>query len=204
MSTDKFHYYDGELYEKLIDPVLKEIRTIVTKQIKVNSKVIDICCGTGALVFDLAKHCKTITGIELSSKMIARAKHRTQIENIKNINFIHGDATNLLNIKNHQFDYAVISMALHEISPKLREKVLLEAKRIAKKIIIADYSTPQPLNFAKLIIHIIELLAGTQHFKCFRNFQKNNGINQLLINCKISICNETTNKFNTIKVVVAQ
>ena len=204
MSIDKPHYYDGKPYEILFDRALREVRDIIVGQIEAGSKVIDIGCGTGSLVFDLAEKCESVTGVELSSKMVNHAQRCQQKNGKRNVSFMHGDATSLPHFENQQFDYLTISMALHEMPPELRLKVLNEAKRIAKKIIIADYVVPQPLSFAGIIIHIVEFLAGIEHFRGFRDFQSNNGINQLLQNCQLSICGESTNQNGTIKVVVAE
>ncbi|MBI2463677.1 methyltransferase domain-containing protein [Candidatus Peregrinibacteria bacterium] len=73
---DKPHYYDGILYEMLIDPFFKEIRDSMSAQIKSGSSVIDIGCGTGSFVFELAEKCKLVVGVEISSKMFERAKSR--------------------------------------------------------------------------------------------------------------------------------
>lgn len=204
MNTDKPHYYDGKFYEVLIDPALIEVRDIIVEQIEAGSTVVDIGCGTGALVFDLSEKCKSITGVELSSKMVEHARRRQQSNGKNNINFVHGDATNLPHFEDQQFDYLTISMALHEMPPETRTKVLNEAKRIAKKIIVADYVVPQPLSFAGIGTRIVEFLAGIEHFRGFRDFQNNNGIDQLLQNCQLSICSEAINKNGTIRIVVAR
>lgn len=199
MVKNKKHYYDGKIYNIFSDNVLKEVRQIILQNIKSKSTVIDIGCGTGELVLSLAKKCKKVVGIDLSLKMIKYAKKNTK----DNIKFFHQDATNLKDVKNKQYDYAVISMALHEMLPQsLRLKVLIETKRIAKKIIIADYATPLPFNFKSLGIYIVEFIAGINHFKGFRNFQKNNGINQIIKNTNLRIDKDFKTKDKTIRVVI--
>lgn len=204
MNTDKPHYYDGKFYEVLIDPALREVRDSIIEQITADSTVIDLACGTGTLVFDLAHKCTAVTGVELSSKMVEHAKRRQQKNGLTNTYFVHGDATNLPNFHNQQFDYATISLALHEMSPALRPQVVHEAKRLAKKIIIADWVVPQPVSIIGIVNRLLEFLAGTEHFRGFNDFQKTNGIDKLLQNCQLTICDDLTNSNGTIRVVVAE
>ncbi|MBI5002316.1 class I SAM-dependent methyltransferase [Candidatus Woesearchaeota archaeon] len=203
MNQDKPHYYDGKPYQFLFDKALKEVREIIIGQIKPNTIVIDLCCGTGALVFDLADRCTSVTGVELSSKMIAHAEKSKRISGKKNIQFFHADASHLNTITDKQYDYATISMALHEMPCEMRLKVLQEAKRISKKIIIADYAVPQPCTLAGGSVYFIEFFAGMEHFRGFRNFQKNKGIHSLLEKCGYKIKVERKNTKGTIQVILA-
>ena len=202
--TDKSHYYDGKLYEIFIDRALRELRNIIVEQIEAGSTAIDIGCGTGSLVFDLAEKCKSVIGVELSSRMVNHARRRRKSKGKDNVEFMHGNAASLPRFQDQQFDYAAISMVIHEMRPDLRMKVLNEAKRIAKKIIIADFAVPQPSGFAGISTYIVELLAGIGHFKGFKDFQRNNGLDRLLENCYLSIYRESVNKNGTIRVVVAR
>lgn len=174
---------------------------MLVDQIDVGSNVIDIGCGTGSLVFDLAEKCKSVTGVELSSKMIAHAQHRLGLSKKQNVIFLRGDGTNLAHFQNQEFDYATISMVIHEIPLELQTKVLSEAKRIAKQVVVADWVTPLPVSFSGIRMRLIEFLAGPKHFKGFRNFQKNNGINQLLKSSQLSVVKESINRNGTIRVV---
>lgn len=133
MKNDKVHYYDGYIYRKLVDSANKQLRLIIAGEIKLLSSIIDIGCGTGALVFELAKYCSVVVGIDASSKMITFAEERKQKEKIKNVYFSHGGIDYLSRQSDKQFDYAVFSMSLHEMNHKERISMLLEAKRISKK-----------------------------------------------------------------------
>ena len=203
MSIDKPHYYDGKPYDILFERALREVREIIVQNVEDYSKVVDIACGTGSLVLDLAQKCSEVTGVELSSKMVEYAKGRPQVKAQTNVDFLHADATNLACFTDQQFDYLTVSMALHEMPPELRHTVLNEAKRIAKKIIIADYATPLPISFAGIRTRIVEFLAGISHFRGFRDFQNNNGIDQLLKESQLYISHEAINRNRTIRVVVA-
>ena len=72
-TLDKKHWYDGWFYAEFVVPWEKEIGEIISNFIENESTVIDIGCGTGAIVFRLAEKCKRVIGIELSLKMIQYA-----------------------------------------------------------------------------------------------------------------------------------
>ncbi len=77
--VDKKHWYDGKFYAKYFDPWEKEIREIIYNFIENDSSVLDVGCGTGALVFYIAEKCKQVIGIELSLKLLHFANQEKAI-----------------------------------------------------------------------------------------------------------------------------
>lgn len=63
----------GLFYSTVIDPVLVSMRKKVNRQIPSGQKILDVACGTGAQVFELAPFAKEVTGIDLSESMIRKA-----------------------------------------------------------------------------------------------------------------------------------
>ncbi|MCX5773290.1 MAG: class I SAM-dependent methyltransferase, partial [Fusobacteria bacterium] len=64
--------------------------------IEKTSKVIDLCCGTGDIVFMLsAARAKEVIGMDFSENMLSVAKERGKALDLKNIEFIHGDVSKL-------------------------------------------------------------------------------------------------------------
>ena len=51
--------------------------------------VLDIGCGTGTQCDDLARNVKQVTGIDISSKLLAIAEQRKAERKIENVEFIH-------------------------------------------------------------------------------------------------------------------
>ena len=99
-------WYDGIIYSSGVDPELKEARTVLLKLIPENSRVIDICCGTGELVFYLADKCDYALGIDHSSKMISFAEEKKKDRKHTNVDFSFANAAGLSDIpENH---YGVI------------------------------------------------------------------------------------------------
>lgn len=57
----------GKFYSTFVDPLLIKMRKKFAEQIEPGQKIIDIACGTGAQVFELAKKAKQVTGVDLFS-----------------------------------------------------------------------------------------------------------------------------------------
>ena len=64
--------------------------------LKGHETVIDAFCGTGTITLFIAKHAKFAYGIEIVSSAIADAKLNARNNNVRNVQFITGDATAIL------------------------------------------------------------------------------------------------------------
>lgn len=172
----------GGFYKTFIDPILNPMRKRVAAHIQSGQKIIDVACGTGAQIFEFAETSKIAVGVDLSESMIKTALNRKLEENISNVDFQTADATNLSQFKNQEFDIATLSLALHQFDPGLHPPILNELKRVAKKILIVDYSVPLPKNIAGYGSHFIEFLAGREHNRNFRKFYNLGGLEPILTN----------------------
>lgn len=181
-QEDKKHWYDGKIYNYLIDPATEDTRKIISSLIENDSRVIDIGCGTGSLALYLSKKCKYILGVELSKKMVDYANSIKEEKNIVNVMFIHGDAEKISELTNERFDYAVFSLSLHEMKSESRVRILEEIKNIADRIIIYDYLVKNNTSLRGALNSIVEFLAGKDHFYNYSTFLKENGIFGLLEN----------------------
>lgn len=170
----------GLFYSSVIDPMLKGMRNKVRAQIEKDETVIDIACGTGAQAFNLANKAGSVVGIDLSESMIRFATKKTNKLGIPNTVFKVADATNLSDFADGAFDVAIMSLALHQFPPELYAPILNEMRRVAKRIVIADYAVPLPNNFVGYASKTIEFLAGREHNHCFREYYIAGGLKILL------------------------
>ncbi len=203
VTKEKKEYNNPWLYSKIIDPFSKEINGIIASFIETDSSVIDVGCGTGALLFQLSKKFKHAVGIDLTLKMIQFANKQKLKGNYTNVEFVHVDATKLSETIKDNFDYAVMSFVIHEMSPDIRVKVINEIKSIAKKIIIAEYVTPQPKNFWGIINIALEFIAGKEHYRNFKHFISQGGTDRLLEESGFKIEQEKIDKTGTYRIVIA-
>lgn len=145
-------------YDKLNDIISLGMHKCIKKRainnvaLKSDSKVLDICTGTGDISIHIAKNIAKegkVIGVDFSENMlnIAREKSKT----LKNIEFMSADALDLP-FEDGEFDACFICFGLRNI-PNF-EKALLEMKRITKKGgFVVNIDTGKPKGIAKCFHH---------------------------------------------------
>lgn len=170
----------GSFYGTVIDPILATMRKRVVLEIGANKTVIDIACGTGAQLFEIAESSTKVTGVDLSESMIDYAIKTAKKNNISNADFHVCSATDLSVFQDNTYDFAILSLALHQFSPDLYRPILSEIKRIAKTLILLDYAVPLPKNYVGFGSKVAEFLAGREHNRNFNEYCKLGGLNRIL------------------------
>jgi len=179
------------LYDSIFEPMNSGLRKIGMKMYPVKSgmDVLDIGCGTGAHLKLYQQEKCTVFGIDLSNAMIkVAAKKLGSDANLKLC-----DATDT-GFEANKFDLIICSTVLHEMNQRVRFGVFNEAKRILKKdgrILLIDFHTG-PLKgfkgiYSKIIITISEISAGRKHYKNYRQFMKNGGLQSLIEHCGFTV-----------------
>jgi ubiquinone/menaquinone biosynthesis C-methylase UbiE len=177
-------------YETVVDPLLKSLRrfTPVFFGMKAGDKVVDVCCGTGAQVLEYERLGIIATGLDNSPDMLKIALKNKARQNATNAIFQLGDAVNMP-FPNGHFDYATISLALHDKEEDVRYRIISEMKRVVKKegyLVLIDYQVPLPENVWGAFVRAIEFLAGGSHYGGFKNYLSNKGMKTILNNCSLS------------------
>lgn len=114
------------LIYKIISGPLSPIddRKYIAKLVDLKGKdVLDVACGTGRFTRYIAEELKFILGIDISRKMLKKAKKYSDKKGIENILFARMDAYNLY-LKNNFFDLVSCCWALHlfrDITKTLKE-----------------------------------------------------------------------------------
>lgn len=169
----------GNFYGTILDPILAPVRKRVAHEINRGETVIDIACGTGAQIFEIADRALLVTGVDLSESMIDFAKKTSKKRNVPNAEFFVCHATNLSVFGTGSFDVAIMSLALHQFPPNLHSPVLSEMKRVATRIIIVDYAVPLPNNYVGIGSRVAEFLAGKEHNSNFKQYCQRGGLNNI-------------------------
>lgn len=71
-------------------------KAIEMSEVKEDSTVIDICCGTGTIGLCFAKHCGKVLGLELVPEAVKDAKANAELNEIENSEFYTGKAEDIL------------------------------------------------------------------------------------------------------------
>jgi ubiquinone/menaquinone biosynthesis C-methylase UbiE len=180
----------GLFYNTVIDPVLAGMRKKVNREIPEGQKILDVACGTGAQVFDLAPFAKEVTGIDLSESMIRKAEQTKQKRNVSNVQFRVCDATGKWKFNDNQFDMALMTMAFHQFPPENFAAILGEMKRVAQQVLIVDYAVPLPQNITGWGSRVAEFFAGREHHRNFRKYYRLGGLNRILADNNLTIQRE--------------
>lgn len=77
-----------------------------------HKRILEIGCGTGLNTQYLVHHASEVVGLDISEKMLARARQRVIDEKAR---FVLGDITKAWDFKNGSFDFIVANLVLEHI-----------------------------------------------------------------------------------------
>ena len=129
--------YDKGFFGKIMFDSTK--KTVEAANVKSGSRVLDIGCGTGNLLFILSKdNTPELHGFDLSKDMLKIA--RGKLKNKAELKLMSVKKLKKENPKNY-FDYVFISDAFHHLP--FQERVIRDSKALLKKggkLVISDFS----------------------------------------------------------------
>jgi ubiquinone/menaquinone biosynthesis C-methylase UbiE len=171
-------------YETIVDPILRDVRQSIPRFAGMSSgdRVLDVCCGTGAQVIEYGRHGIVATGIDIHPDMLNVAARNREKQCPANTSFQLGNAANLP-YPNDYFDYVSISFGLHDRDKVSQEKAVSEMKRVVRQdgaLVFIDFQVPLPENIWAWVARTVEYLAGGSHYRGFRDYVKNGGLEEIL------------------------
>jgi len=187
----------------MIDPLLTGVRKIIKDLIDPNSTVIDIGCGTGELVFYLSPQAKKVVGLDMNEGILKYSRRKKRRLQIGNVEFVSKDVNDSDFLSGTHYDYAVLSMVLHQFSLAEGNQVLNSARRVAKYIVMVDFSCPLPGNAIGWGASLIERIAGGQHYMNFKDYQRHNGLNYFLDYHQLAIIESRVGGLGDIQIIKA-
>ncbi len=154
--------------------------------------VLEVGCGTGAnLVLYQRAGCE-VAGVDLSPSMLEVA--RAKLGETADLRLC--DAADMP-YRDGSFDLVVAFLTLHEMPPDVRESVLDEMVRVAGpngRLLLIDFH-PGPLRFPrgwlfKSGIVVLEVSAGREHFRNYRDFLAREGVRGLVDKRSLTVVKE--------------
>jgi len=191
----------AKIYDPIFYLALKPIRIAVMNELlKYKEKIIlDLCCGTGNQIKLLSKNgFSNLSCLDISDSMLEIAKRGNS-----SIKIYKEDATNT-NFDDASFDVVILSFAIHEKDRNTQQALMNEAYRIIKKdglMLVVDYVFDnETTKFGKILVSIIERIAGGEHDRNFKNYIQNKGLLSLIKKDKFKLikCNRMSSGAVTI------
>lgn len=106
------------------------------------TKVLDLCCGSGQATQFLVQYSQDLTGLDISPVSLERAKR-----NVPQAKYVEAMAQDMP-FPNAQFDLVHTSVAMHEMKPSVLRQILKEVYRVLKPggvFALVDFH--KPINF---------------------------------------------------------
>ena len=170
------------MYDPLTAPLLKDIRNAVCAVVQSYhlDSILDMCCGTGYQAILLRQKGLRVVGLDISPQMLSVARKKSG----NGVAFVEGDACHSP-FQAVRFEGIIVTLALHEKERVVQHGIMEEAKRLLKqggRIILVDYKQPLGIRarLAHKAIHLIERAAGREHYRRFRAYLMNGGLEGLL------------------------
>ena len=103
-------------------------------QIPEKGRILDIGCGTGALVQSLTDFGYEVSGVDLAEKMLDHAVKR-------GFNCRYGNVVDGLGMEDHSFDLVTSAFVAHGLDRDKRKRLFEEAARLSRgPVLFHDYS----------------------------------------------------------------
>lgn len=191
--------YDSPLFrlyfERLYSRILSLLQLEGNARLVPGAFVLDVACGTGELIFRLAKKYPqtTFIGLDLTPAMVEKACQKGKF--LSNVEFREGNAANLL-FPNETFDIVLCSEAFHHF--ELPERALAEIYRVTKNSGLFLLIDP---GFSSVVLtRITELIART--FEVNKHVYSQSELRELLQKTGFSIVSMSHHFFNNFFVSV--
>lgn len=130
-------------------------RQLALQGLKINpeTKVLDLCCGSGQATQVLVQYSQDVTGLDASPLSLKRAR-----QNVPQAQYVEAFAEEMPFPDNH-FDLVHTSAALHEMEPSQLRQILKEVYRVVKPggvFTLVDFHTPtNPLFWPGLSLFLV-------------------------------------------------
>lgn len=128
----------------------------IKEYVEENKNVLDLYCGTGSIGIFVSKN-NNVLGIEINDSAIKDAIKNTEINNIKNINFICGESGKELNNINFNSDVIIVDPPRSGLSKETIQNILKFKPDTLIYVSCDPMTLVRDLNLLDIEYNIIEL-----------------------------------------------
>lgn len=115
-------------------------------------RVLDLGCGDGTTALPEARRGADVLGVDISTNLVAAGNRRAKEENLTNLRFQHGDATNLSGLADRSFDLVVsIFGAMFAPKPFDVAKEVVRVTRPGGRIVMGNWIPNDPTLVAQIL-----------------------------------------------------
>jgi SAM-dependent methyltransferase len=115
-------------------------------------KVLDLGCGDGTTALPAAKRGANVLGVDIATNLVEAGNKRAQAEGLKNCRFQQGDATNLSELGDREFDLVVsIFGAMFAPKPFDVAKEMVRVTRRGGRIVMGNWIPNDPTLVAQIL-----------------------------------------------------
>src|SRR5215831_11365086 len=115
-------------------------------------KVLDLACGDGTTALPAAKLGADVVGVDIARNLVEAGNRRASESGLTNLRFHEGDATNLQEITDHEFD-VVVSIFGAMFAPKPFEvaKEMVRVTRPDGRVVMGNWIPNDPTLVAQVL-----------------------------------------------------
>ncbi len=137
----------SSVYDLIFGPTLHPGRLVALKRMAITpgTRILEVGVGTGINTSLYPRTC-TVTGIDLSTSMLAKARERAAREDLTNVRLMEMDAANM-DFADESFDIVYAPYLISVVPDPVR--VVKEMRRVCKKggriIVLNHFRSPNPI-----------------------------------------------------------
>lgn len=152
MNPNKALWEKGD-FTKLAETMRESGAALVSKLgVTKGLKVLDLGCGDGTTAIPAAKLGANVLGVDIASNLVEAGNKRAQAEGLTNIEFREGDAIDLHELDDQDFDLVVsIFGAMFAPKPQDVAKEMVRVTRPGGKIVMGNWIPGDPTLVAQVL-----------------------------------------------------
>jgi SAM-dependent methyltransferase len=128
---------------------------VATLGVTPGMKVMDLGCGDGTTAVPMAQLGADVTGIDISTPLVAAGNKRAAALGLTNLTFQEGDACNLEGIADHTFDLSVsIFGAMFAPKPFDVAKEMVRVTKPGGRVVMGNWIPNDPTSFISDVLKI--------------------------------------------------